>query len=68
MLDIGTAKVDRCVITQAITKTTLVGFEHALEIVSLFKMDLGWEKDIYKKSAKVTILKCFSVLTTEIVK
>ena len=47
MLDIGTAKVDRCVITQAITKTTLVGFEHALEIVSLFKMDLGWEKDIY---------------------
>ena len=46
MLDIWTAKVDRCVITQAITKTTSVGFEHTIEMVSIFEMDLGWEKDM----------------------
>ena len=50
MLDIGTAKFGRCVITQAITKTitytTSVGFEHAIEIVNVFEIEFRWEKDI----------------------
>ena len=40
MLDIVTAIVDRCVITQAITE---------IIIKTIFKMDLGWEKDIWRE-------------------
>ena len=34
------------IILKTITKTTLVGFGHALEIILIFKIHLGWEKDI----------------------
>jgi hypothetical protein len=45
---------DRCVITQAITNTTSVGFEHTLiEIVNVFEMEFRWEKDI-DHDARVT--------------
>ena len=36
MLDVGTAKFDRCVITQAITKT----------ITYIFELEFRWEKDM----------------------
>ena len=48
MLDIWTAKVDRCGITQAITKkinkTTLMGFGHALYRDTMWQAFLRWTK------------------------
>ena len=46
MLDIGTAKFDRCVITQGITEPipqTISDIRtRAIEIVNVFEMEFGW--------------------------
>jgi hypothetical protein len=44
VLDFRNAKVDWCVITKAITKTTLVGFEHAYRDYPHFQDSLWLEK------------------------
>jgi hypothetical protein len=35
-----------CLLPKTITKTTLVGFEHAIEITFIFKINFGREKDM----------------------
>jgi hypothetical protein len=50
MLDIGTVKVDRCVITKVITqdnhRENISGNRTRAIDQFIFKIDLGWEKDI----------------------
>ena len=56
MLDIVTAKSDRCVITQAITGIRT----RAMEIVNVFEMEFRWKKDIYAQQNYLTYNFCNS--------